>query len=73
MQSCIRCAKVLGGGELILVHVFCTNEECRRVFHLDDNTYLNFKGTVKCIKCGKEFEIEIRKGRVLSSKKTDKK
>jgi len=48
-----------------MVHVYCQNEGCRMMVHLDDATYWNYKGRIQCGKCGKEVEIEIRDGKVV--------
>ena len=56
-----------------MVHVFCLNEKCRRVFHLGDDTHRDFKGKVKCLRCGEEMEVEIKNGRLMSTKKSEEK
>jgi len=43
-----------------MVHIFCQNEGCRMIVHLDDAHYWNYKGKVKCEKCGTEAEVEIK-------------
>ncbi len=53
-----------------MVHVFCLNEDCRRVIHLGNHEHWNFKGKVKCLKCGKEMEVEIKSGGLKSSRKS---
>jgi len=52
-----------------LVHVFCLDDKCRRVVHLDDSSYWNYKGRVKCKNCGAEMEVEIKNGEIISCKK----
>jgi hypothetical protein len=52
-----------------LVHIFCKNEKCRKIFHLDDHKYWDFEGKVKCKHCGKEMVVEISKGELKKSKK----
>ena len=52
-----------------MVHVFCQNKTCKMIIHLDDATYWNFKGEVKCAKCGSVMHSEIRDGQVVSVKK----
>jgi len=52
-----------------MVHVFCLNEECRCIIHLDDEKHWNFKGRVKCAKCGAEMEVETENGELKSSRK----
>jgi len=54
-----------------MVHVFCSNERCRRLFHLGDDTHWDFKGKVKCVRCGGEMEVEIKNGRLMSAKKSE--
>ncbi len=54
-----------------MVHVFCRDKKCRRVIHLDTNEYWNFKGKVKCLRCGAEIAVEIKDGELMSSKKTE--
>lgn len=54
-----------------MVHVTCQNENCRRVQHLHEHEYRNFKGKIRCIKCGKEMEVEIEDGKVKSAKKVE--
>jgi len=52
-----------------MVHIFCQNEGCRTIVHLDDAHYWNYKGRVKCEKCGKEVEVEIKDGKVVYARK----
>jgi len=52
-----------------MVHIFCLDEKCRRVIHLDDHKYWNFKGKVKCPNCGSEMEVEIENGELKSLKR----
>ena len=54
-----------------MVHVFCLNERCRRVIHLGDRTHRDFKGKVKCLKCGAVMEIEIENSKLVASKKSE--
>jgi hypothetical protein len=49
-----------------MVHVCCLREGCRRLIHLDNPSYWNFKGKVTCPSCGAVAEIEVRDGRILS-------
>jgi len=56
-----------------MVHVFCLNEKCRHVIHLDSEKYWNFKGRVTCSRCGEEMEVEIENGESRSSKKSREK
>ena len=53
----------------MMVHVFCLNEECRCIIHLDDEKHWSFKGRVKCAKCGAEMEVETENGELKSSRK----
>jgi len=41
------------------------------MLHLDDATYWNYKGRVKCEKCGAEIEIEIKDGKVVYERKVN--
>lgn len=50
-----------------MVHVFCLDKKCRRIIHLDNDKYWNFKGSVKCRQCGREIEIEIREGKLIKA------
>ena len=52
-----------------MVHVTCPNDECKRVQHLGEHEYRNYKGQLVCIKCGKVMEVEIEEGKVTSVKK----
>lgn len=52
-----------------MVHIYCQNEDCRMILHLDDARYWNFKGRVKCEKCGTEVDVEIKDGKVVSARK----
>jgi len=54
-----------------MVHVFCLDEKCRRVIHLDNHEHWNFKGKVKCLKCGAEMNVEIKNGEPTSSRKPE--
>lgn len=45
-----------------MVHVICMNEDCKTIIHLDDMTHWNYKGKIKCPRCGDIFEIEIKEG-----------
>lgn len=54
-----------------MVHVFCLDEKCRRIIHLDSHNHWNFKGKVICSKCRAEIELEIRDGEVKSSRKAE--
>jgi len=51
-----------------MVHVCCLNEHCRTLIHLDSHSYWNYKGPVKCKKCGVEMEVEIKNGEIVSLK-----
>ena len=51
-----------------MVHIYCLNDDCRRAIHLISEEYWNFKGNVKCGKCGQIIEIEIEKGKLVSAK-----
>mgnify|MGYP001031566297 CR=1 FL=1 len=51
-----------------MVHVFCLDKECRRVLHLESSKYWNFKGKVKCLHCGVDMEIEVKEGKLVSTK-----
>lgn len=53
-----------------MVHVFCLNENCRRVIHLNNQQKWNFKGKLRCVKCGAVMEVEIVNGKLKSSKKS---
>ncbi|NIR86047.1 hypothetical protein GWO13_00125 [Candidatus Bathyarchaeota archaeon] len=53
-----------------MVHVFCLDKKCRRVIHLDNHKHWDFKGKVKCSKCGAEMDVEIKNGELRFSKKT---
>ena len=52
-----------------MVHIFCLNEKCRRILHLDDNKHWNYTGLVKCTKCGFDREVTITNGELTSAKK----
>jgi len=52
-----------------MVHAFCVDKGCRTILHLDGSIYWNYKGIVKCQKCGATIEIEIKDGQVVSTKK----
>lgn len=52
-----------------MVHLFCQNGDCRTLIHLDDVTHWNYKGKIKCEKCGTIIEIEIRNGEVIKAKR----
>jgi len=52
-----------------MVHIYCQNEGCRTIVHLDDAAYWNFKGKIKCEKCGAEAEVEIKNGKVVYPRK----
>ena len=52
-----------------MVHVFCPDEKCKRVIHLDDSSHWNFKGRVKCLHCGSVMEVEIKDGKIVSLRK----
>lgn len=52
-----------------MVHIYCKNENCRMILHLDDATYWNYKGSVKCEKCGLDLDVEIKDGKVVYPKK----
>jgi hypothetical protein len=54
-----------------MVHVFCLNEDCRRVLHLGNHKHWSFKGKVKCIKCGAEMNLEIKNGELKSLRKPE--
>ena len=51
-----------------MVHIFCLDENCRRVIHLGNHKHWNFKGKVKCLKCGAEMEVEIKNSELRSSR-----
>ncbi len=48
-----------------MVHAFCQNQECKTLVHLDDAIYWNFKGEVKCERCGTVNYVEILNGEVI--------
>jgi hypothetical protein len=52
-----------------MVHVFCSEEICRRVIHLNDNTHWDFKGQIKCKNCGTVLELEVKQGHVIKQSK----
>ncbi len=56
-----------------MVHVFCLDENCRRIIHLDSHEHMNFKGKVICQKCGAEMDVEIKDGELKSSRKSQRK
>lgn len=56
-----------------MVHIYCSNEKCRRVIHLDDHTHWNFKGEVKCQKCGELMELEVKDGELKRVRVVEKK
>ena len=56
-----------------MVHVFCLDEKCRRVIHLDSHKHWNFRGKVKCLKCGAEMDVEIKDGELKFSRKAEEK
>ena len=55
-----------------MVHIYCQNEGCRTILHLDDSTYWNYKGIVKCEKCGVEVEVEIKEGKVIYQRRAQR-
>lgn len=52
-----------------MVHIYCQNEGCRMIVHLDDAHYWNYKGRIKCEKRGTEAEVEIKDSKVISARK----
>jgi hypothetical protein len=52
-----------------MVHVYCLTEDCRRAIHLQNKKYWNFKGKVKCRKCGQKMKIELKNGEFVSNSK----
>jgi hypothetical protein len=54
-----------------MVHVFCLNDKCRRIYHLGDHTYRDFKGKVKCLRCGEAIKVEIKNGKLVSVEKVE--
>lgn len=54
-----------------MVHVFCLNENCRKIIHVDSQEKWNFKGKLRCVKCGAVMEVEIVNGKMKSSKKSE--
>ena len=55
-----------------MVHIYCLNDACRRAAHLISEEYWNFKGKVKCVRCGYTMEIQIKKGKIVSVKRPNK-
>jgi phage FluMu protein Com len=55
-----------------MVHVYCLNEDCRRAIHLLSEKHRNFKGKVKCTRCGQIMEIVIKNGELVSTTKSKK-
>jgi len=53
-----------------MVHIFCQNGDCRTIIHLDDATHWNYKGKLKCEKCGTVIDVEVRNGEVIYAKRT---
>jgi hypothetical protein len=39
--------------------------------HLNDQTHWDFKGTVKCMKCGQEIDVVVKDGHPISTHKHD--
>jgi len=39
------------------------------ILHLDDADYWNYKGRVRCEKCGTEVKVEIKDGKVVYAKR----
>jgi hypothetical protein len=56
-----------------MVHVFCLDKSCKRIIHLDDSEYWNFKGKIKCQQCNREMLIEIREGKLVSAVEIERK
>lgn len=56
-----------------MVHVFCLNEKCRRVIHLANPKYWDFKGKVRCLHCGAEMEVEIEGGEIRHCRESEAK
>jgi phage FluMu protein Com len=54
-----------------MVHVFCQNSACRMLIHLDNATYWNHKGSVKCPKCGTIIDVEVINGKVIYTKQSN--
>jgi hypothetical protein len=52
-----------------MVHIYCQNKDCRMLLHLDDSTYWNYKGKVKCERCNTEVDVEIKDGKAIYAKK----
>jgi len=55
-----------------MVHVFCLDEKCRRVIHLENHKHWNYEGKVKCSRCGAEIDVTIKDGELKSSRKSKK-
>ena len=49
-----------------MVHVICLNKNCKTLIHLDDSSHWDYKGEIKCPKCGEVLELEVKDGVVLS-------
>jgi len=49
-----------------MVHVICLNKDCKMLIHLDDPSHWNYRGEIKCPKCGEIFELEVKDGSVVS-------
>jgi hypothetical protein len=50
-----------------MVHVYCLNDNCRRAIHLISEEFWDFKGRIKCVKCGLLMELEIKDGELISA------
>lgn len=57
----------------MMVYVFCLNEKCRRIIHLDSHKHQDFKGKIKCVKCGAAMEAEIKGNKLKSLTGTERK
>jgi phage FluMu protein Com len=55
----------MSGGD-DMVHVICLNKDCKMLIHLDDPSHWNYRGEIKCPKCGEIFELEVKEGSVVS-------
>ena len=52
-----------------MVHIICRH--CKRIIHLENDKYWNYRGRIECSRCGKHMRAEIKNGEIIKEDAED--
>lgn len=52
-----------------MVHIICMH--CKRIVHLENSKYWNFRGRIECSRCEKDMGVEIKNGEIIKQDTED--